>query len=40
MEDLEEAITYHREALTLRPPGHPDRFMSLNNLASAVLYSL
>jgi hypothetical protein len=25
MEDLEEVITYHREALTLRPPGHPDR---------------
>jgi hypothetical protein len=36
MEDLEEAITYHREALTLCPPGHPNRSSSLNNLASAV----
>jgi hypothetical protein len=30
MEDLEEAITYHRQALVLRPPGHPDRSTSLN----------
>jgi hypothetical protein len=37
MEDLEEVITYHREALTLCPPGHPNRSTSLNNLASAVL---
>ena len=29
-------ITYHRETLTLRPPGHPDRSSSLNNLALAV----
>ena len=36
MEDLENAIAYHREALTLRPLGHPDRSMSLNNLAIAV----
>ncbi|KZP02933.1 hypothetical protein FIBSPDRAFT_808230, partial [Athelia psychrophila] len=34
--DLEEAITHHRDALELRPPGHPDRFMSLNNLANAL----
>ena len=32
-EDLEGAIAYHRQALTLRPPGHPDRSYSLNNLA-------
>ena len=37
MEDLEEVITFHREALTFRPPGHPDRSQSLNNLAIAVL---
>jgi tetratricopeptide (TPR) repeat protein len=36
MEDLEEAITCHREALALRPHGHPDRSSSLNNLANAV----
>ena len=32
-EDLEGAIAYHRQALTFRPPGHPDRSYSLNNLA-------
>ena len=32
MEDLEEVITYHREALTLRPPGHPDHSSSLDNM--------
>ena len=37
MEDLDEVMTYHHEALTLRPPGHPDRSMSLNNLANALL---
>ena len=36
MKDLEEVVTY-REALTLRPPDHPHRFTSLNNLAYAVL---
>ena len=36
MEDLEEAITCHRQALALRPHGHPDRSSSLNNLANAV----
>jgi len=35
-EDLEYAITYHREALTLCAPGHPDRSSSLNNLGIAV----
>ena len=34
---LEEVITYCPEALTLRPPGHPDRSSSLNDLAIAVL---
>jgi hypothetical protein len=37
IEDLEDVITFHREALTLRPPGHPDRFSSLNNLAIGPL---
>ena len=32
-EDLEDAISFHRQALTLRPPGHPGRSTSLNNLA-------
>jgi len=36
MEDLEEAILYHREALALCPRGHPGRSSSLNNLANAV----
>jgi hypothetical protein len=36
MEDLEEAITCHRQALALRPHGHPNRSSSLNNLANAV----
>ena len=33
MEDLNEAIVLGREALGLRPQGHPDRSASLNNLA-------
>jgi hypothetical protein len=33
MDDLEDAITSYRKALTLRPPGHPARSSSLNNLA-------
>ena len=33
MEDLNEAVVLDREALDLRPKGHPDRAMSLNNLA-------
>ena len=36
MEDPEKAIC---EALSLRPPGHPNRFASFNNLANAVLGS-
>jgi tetratricopeptide (TPR) repeat protein len=36
MEDLEEAITCHREALALRPHGHPYRSSSLSNLANAM----
>ncbi|EPT05822.1 hypothetical protein FOMPIDRAFT_1045122 [Fomitopsis schrenkii] len=34
--DLDSAITLHREALELRPTGHPDRSSSLNNLAIAL----
>ena len=33
IEDIEEAIGIHREALTLRPEGHPDRHWSLFRLA-------
>ena len=33
MRDLDEAIVLDREALSLRPEGHPDRSQSLNNLA-------
>jgi tetratricopeptide (TPR) repeat protein len=36
--DTESSISYHREALQLRPPGHPDRSMSLNNLADILLF--
>jgi tetratricopeptide (TPR) repeat protein len=36
MEDLEEAVSWHSEALTLRPLGHPDHSISLNNLAAAL----
>jgi hypothetical protein len=36
MEDLEEKITCHREALALRPHGHPDHLSSLGKLANAV----
>ncbi|KAG8997433.1 hypothetical protein FRB94_007659 [Tulasnella sp. JGI-2019a] len=31
--DLDESITYHREALNLRPEGHPCRSVSLSYLA-------
>ena len=34
--DLEEAITCHRQAIALRPHGHPNLSDSLNNLANAV----
>ncbi|KAF8429868.1 CHAT domain-containing protein [Boletus edulis BED1] len=33
MADLDEAVVLDREALELRPQGHPDRSTSLNNLA-------
>ena len=36
MEDLEEAITCHRQELALQPHGHSDRSSSLNNLAGAL----
>ena len=36
MEDLENVIIYHREALTLCPLGHPGHSSSLNNLAIAI----
>ena len=34
--DLEEAITCHRQALTLQPHGLPSHSITLNNLATAV----
>ena len=34
--DLDEAITFHREALLFRPASHPDRLASLNNFAYAL----
>jgi hypothetical protein len=33
MEDLEPVITYDRQALALRPRGHPDRDRSLISIA-------
>jgi hypothetical protein len=36
MEDLVEAITCHRQALTFHPLGHPNRPSSLIILANAV----
>jgi hypothetical protein len=35
-EDLDQAIAFHREALALPPVGHPDRSMTLNNLAVSL----
>ncbi|KAG1727975.1 CHAT domain-containing protein [Suillus lakei] len=34
--DLDEGIALHREALALRPVGHTDRSLSLNNLANQL----
>ena len=34
--DLEEAVTYNRQALTLQPDGHPNHSCSLYNLAVAL----
>ena len=36
MEDIEEAITCHRQVHTVRHDGHPNRSSSLDNLANAV----
>ncbi|KAI0042252.1 TPR-like protein [Auriscalpium vulgare] len=36
LSDLQEAITLHRQALSLRPVGHSDRSLSLSNLANAL----
>ncbi|KAG2048564.1 hypothetical protein BDR06DRAFT_1024396 [Suillus hirtellus] len=36
MSDLDEAIELSRAALLLRPPGHSNRSMSLNNLAGSL----
>ena len=36
IQDLEEAIVLEREALDLRPQGHPLRSTSLNNLATSL----
>src|ERR1700679_4235683 len=35
-EDLDEAISLHRDALELQPAGHPNRSDSLNNLAVSL----
>jgi hypothetical protein len=40
IEDLQEAITYYREALALCPPDHPDRSTSLNDLANTIFARL
>ena len=34
MQDIDKAIVLDREALSLRPQGHPDRPVSLNNLGA------
>ena len=34
--DLERAVELHTEALSLRPTGHGDRSISLNNLAKVI----
>jgi hypothetical protein len=36
IEDLNQAIALHRDGLAMRPPGHPQRRMSLNNLATSL----
>jgi tetratricopeptide (TPR) repeat protein len=36
MEDLEEAVTYRHQALSLCPDGHPHRPASLDSLASTI----
>ena len=36
MSDLEEALSLYRDALELRPQGHPDRALSLGNIANCI----
>ncbi|KDR67675.1 hypothetical protein GALMADRAFT_257932 [Galerina marginata CBS 339.88] len=36
IEDLEDAISFHSEALALCPPGHPNRSYALNDLGGAL----
>ncbi|KAG1876044.1 hypothetical protein C8R48DRAFT_690558 [Suillus tomentosus] len=36
MSDLDEFMELHRDAVLLRPPGHPDRSSSLNDLAISL----
>ena len=36
MEDLEESIACHSQALSLRPRGHPDRSTSLSNFGGGL----
>ncbi|KAJ8584169.1 hypothetical protein M405DRAFT_747514, partial [Rhizopogon salebrosus TDB-379] len=38
--DLDKAIVFHREILSLLPVGHPSRLLSLNSLASALAIHL
>jgi hypothetical protein len=33
---VQEAIAHYRDALALLPPGHPNRFLSRNNLANSM----
>jgi hypothetical protein len=37
MEDMNKAISLHREALDLRPVGHPARSLSLSNLSKVIM---
>ncbi|THH12051.1 hypothetical protein EW146_g7828, partial [Bondarzewia mesenterica] len=36
IDDLEEAVSFHREALSLHPATHPDRPLLLNNLGNML----
>ncbi|TEB23804.1 hypothetical protein FA13DRAFT_1818193 [Coprinellus micaceus] len=35
-EDIDQAVAHNRDGLAMRPPGHPMRGMSLNNLANSL----
>ena len=37
LQDIDESISYHQEAVTLRPVGHRGRPNSLKNLSDALL---